>query len=55
MSDLNDVLNEIEDYLEDRADADEVVGSVGPQPNEEMSLLIKLQAARSQSDKIEND
>lgn len=46
MSNLNDVLNEIEEYLDGRADADEVVGSVGPQPNEEMSLLTKLQDAR---------
>jgi len=41
VSDLDEVLDEVEDYLEDREDAD-VIG----QPNKAMRLLAALREAR---------
>ena len=39
------LMDDIEEYLRGRADADQPSGSA-PIPNEEMSLLVRLQAAK---------
>ena len=38
--------DDIEEYLDDRADADQPVGCSCPIPNEEMSLLVRLRRLR---------
>lgn len=49
MSKLDDALNEIEAYLEDREDADGVPSGGGYRPNEEMRLLMALRDARAEA------
>lgn len=44
---VNDVLDRIEEYLDQRADADGVPSGGGYRPNEEMRLLSELREARS--------
>lgn len=47
---LDSILDEIEEYLEDREDV--VDGDYGqPAPNKEMRLLAELRAARSQTER----
>ena len=38
--------DEIEEYFNERADADQPVGCSCPVPNEEMSLLVRLRRLR---------
>lgn len=53
MNALDAVLDEIEEYLENRADV--VDGSYGePRPNKEMSLLTELRASREAGSKTVN-
>ena len=40
------LLDEIEEYFNERADADQPVGCSCPIPNEEMSLLVRLRRLR---------
>ena len=40
------LLDDIEEYLDDRADADQPADCDCPQPNEEMSLLVRLRRLR---------
>lgn len=46
MSDLDDVLDRIEEYLDNRQDADCVGDPPRYQPNEEMRLLLDLKEDR---------
>ena len=41
------LLDEIEEYFNERADADQPAGCSCPIPNEEMSLLVRLRRLRS--------
>jgi len=43
--------DEIEEYFNERADADQPAGCSCPIPNEEMSLLVRLQAMRATTPK----
>ena len=40
------LLDDIEEYFNERADADQPAGCDCPIPNEEMGLLVRLQRAR---------
>lgn len=46
MPSLSDVLDAVEEYLDDRADADCQGDPAKYVPNEAMRLLVELQAAR---------
>ena len=47
LEDLNDVLDRIEEYFDERSDADQEPGDAYPVPNEEMGLLIQLRRERA--------
>lgn len=48
MSDLPEVLDDIEAFLDDQADAEYFTDGSAPIPNEAMHLLMRLKQARKQ-------